>query len=98
MQEANAVATVSSDEERSGTLAASAASCTMADSIELNERVMTMLRSSASGKMMVHSQICANSDRNAQVIPRVATSYFPLNSSAARKASEVRPEREIMTA
>src|SRR5271155_4732278 len=66
--------------------------------MEVNERVITMLLSSAVGKVMVHSQVFANSDCNAQVIPRVATLYLWRSSSAARKASDVRPEREIMTA
>src|SRR5215469_10541442 len=68
-----------------------------ASSIEENDRVMTMLFSSAAGSRTVRSQLFSSSDSEEQVMPRVGTRYSLENKWAALTASEVWPEREMTT-
>src|SRR5882724_1406025 len=66
-------------------------------SMEVKERVITMLFSSAVGSAMVRSQNLESSESTAQVMPMVAKCRLFVRKSAARTASEVFPEREITT-
>src|SRR5439155_26161562 len=65
--------------------------------MEVNERVITMLFSSAVGSATVRPQNLESSESTAQVIPMVGKCRLFVRKSAARIASEVFPEREITT-
>src|SRR5208337_509518 len=66
--------------------------------MEVNDRVITVLFSSAAVMRMVTSQISSSGEFVAQVIPIVGTRNSPANIVAARRTSDVLPEREITTA
>jgi len=65
--------------------------------MEVNDRVITMLRSSAHGNCTV----CVHNSRRTllslQVTPSVRTRALAFNHSAARKTSVVFPERDTST-
>jgi len=69
-----------------------------ANSMEVKDRVITMLSSSAGSRARVLVAICCSGCSAVQVTPRVRMFFSPSSSSAARKASDVRPDREITTA
>src|ERR1700676_5604125 len=67
-------------------------------SIEVKERVMTILCSSAEGTVWHKSQAPSRGAPAVPVIPSVGILYLLRKSSQASSASEVRPEREMTPA
>src|ERR1700676_4690291 len=65
---------------------------------EVNDRVMTVLFSSAQVSFRVWSQSFSSELAGLQVAPRLSTDPFALSSSAARRTSVVSPDRESRTA
>src|SRR5580698_4542415 len=74
----------------------SAASLCNATSIEVNDRVITVLFSSAAGKVIVSDANFSSACPSAQEIATVGTERA-LKNSAAFNTSDVCPEREINT-
>jgi hypothetical protein len=66
--------------------------------MDVNERVMTVIFSSAEEIRIVRSHASSRAESDAQVTPSVGTRYSRASKFAARSDSEVFPEREITTA
>src|ERR1700722_2006155 len=66
-------------------------------SIEVKERVITVLFSSAQGSVDMRVQSSSKREVALQVTPRVRRSMRSFRTSAARMTSVVSPEREIKT-
>src|SRR5260221_3120773 len=97
IREPSAVDTCSTFDANEESPSCDSASSARSWSMEVNERVITMLFSSAVGSATVRSQNLESSESTAQVIPMVGKFRFFVRKSAARTASEVLPEREITT-